>query len=182
MLNLWRELAPGQHVPDIVYVIVEIPKGSRNKYEYGKNLGIIKLDRVLFSSLHYPGDYGFIPRTLYDDGDALDVLVMINEPTFPGCVIEARPIGLFKMLDKGVPDYKVLAVPAHDPLFNDYQKLSDVPKHFLREVSHFFEVYKDLEGERAKPLGWEDVEAAKVEINRSIDLYYNSNYFKGQHV
>lgn len=182
MINLWRELAPGPKIPDIIYVVVEIPKGSRNKYEYGKDLGVIKLDRVLFSSLHYPGDYGFIPRTLYDDGDALDVLVMINEPTFPGCIIEARPIGLFKMLDQDVPDDKVLAVPAYDPIFNDYQNINDVPQHFLKEVSHFFEVYKDLEGQRAKPIGWEEAEVAKQEIKRSIDLYYNSDYFQGRRV
>lgn len=182
MINLWRELAPGPKIPDIIYVVVEIPKGSRNKYEYGKDLGVIKLDRVLFSSLHYPGDYGFIPRTLYDDGDALDVLVMINEPTFPGCIIEARPIGLFRMLDQDVPDDKVLAVPANDPIFNDYQNINDVPQHFLKEVSHFFEVYKDLEGQRAKPIGWEEAETAKQEIKRSIDIYYNSDYFQGRRV
>jgi len=101
MANLWHQLDSGPNTPDIIYVIVEIPKGSRNKYEYGKTLGVIKLDRVLFSSLYYPGDYGLIPRTFYDDGDPMDVLVMVTEPTFSGCIIEARPIGLFKMLDNG---------------------------------------------------------------------------------
>ena len=115
MQNLWRELRPGPKVPDIVYAIVEIPKGSRNKYEYNKENGVIVLDRVLFSSLHYPGDYGLIPRTFYDDGDPLDILLMTNEPTFPGCIIQARPIGIFRMLDRGVNDDKVLAVPATDP-------------------------------------------------------------------
>jgi inorganic pyrophosphatase len=132
---------------------------------------VVKLDRVLFSSLHYPGDYGLIPRTLYDDGDALDVLVMINEPTFPGCIIEARPIGLFKMLDQGVPDDKVLAVPARDPIFDDYQNIKDIPQHFLKEVAHFFEVYKDLEGKRAQPIGWKTADVAKTEIARAIKLY-----------
>ncbi|HMQ53727.1 MAG TPA: inorganic diphosphatase [Anaerolineae bacterium] len=169
--NLWRELDPGPNSPDIIYVVVEIPKGSRNKYEYGKELGVIKLDRVLFSSLHYPGDYGLIPRTFYDDGDALDVLVMINEPTFPGCVIEARPIGLFKMLDQGAADDKVLAVPARDPRFDGYKDIKDIPQHFLKEVGHFFEVYKDLEGKRTKPVGWEGADIAKAEINRAIQLY-----------
>jgi inorganic pyrophosphatase len=177
--NLWRELDPGPDTPDIIYVVVEIPKGSRNKYEYGKELGVIKLDRVLFSSLHYPGDYGLIPRTFYDDGDALDVLVMINEPTFPGCVIEARPIGMFKMLDQGAADDKVLAVPARDPIFDDYQDIKDIPKHFLREVGHFFEVYKDLEGKRTKPVGWEGAEIAKAEIKRAIQLY-SHKYGKGR--
>ncbi len=120
MQNLWRELRPGPKVPELVYTIVEIPKGSRNKYEYNKENGVIVLDRVLYSSLHYPGDYGLIPHTFYDDGDPLDILVMTNEPTFPGCVIQARPIGIFRMLDRGVADDKVLAVPATDPLFSGY--------------------------------------------------------------
>lgn len=171
MLNLWRELRPGPNIPEVVYTIVEIPKGSRNKYEYNKENGVIKLDRVLYSSLYYPGDYGLIPRTFYDDGDPLDILVMVNEATFPGCVIEARPIGLFRMLDRGVSDDKVLAVPSRDPIFQDYHDITDIPKHFLAEVAHFFEVYKDLEGMRTKPIGWEDAAAAKAEVMRSVDLY-----------
>jgi inorganic pyrophosphatase len=179
--NLWHYLDPGPEPPNVVYVIVEIPKGSRNKYEYGKELGIIKLDRVLFSSLHYPGDYGLIPRTFYDDGDPLDVLVMINEPTFPGCIIEARPIGLFKMLDQDKADDKVLAVPARDPIFDDYKDIKDIPRHFLREVAHFFEVYKDLEGKRTKPIGWESADVAKAEIDRAIKLYWDK-YSKGARI
>lgn len=171
MLNLWRELRPGPNIPDIVYTIVEIPKGSRNKYEYNKEFGVIKLDRVLYSSLYYPGDYGLIPRTFYDDGDPLDILVMVNEATFPGCIIEARPIGVFHMLDRGVADDKVLAVPARDPLFQDYHDITDIPKHFLAEVAHFFEVYKDLEGTRTKPMGWDNAGVAKAEIMRSVQLY-----------
>jgi len=179
--NLWHQLEPGPEVPNIIYVIVEIPKGSRNKYEYGKELGVLKLDRVLFSSLHYPGDYGLIPRTFYDDGDPLDVLVMINEHTFPGCIIEARPIGLFKMLDQNLADDKVLAVPARDPIFDDYQDIDDIPRHFLKEVAHFFEVYKDLEGKRTKPVGWESAKVAKEEIRRAIGLY-RERFSRGMHV
>ncbi len=171
MQNLWRELRPGPKIPDIVYAIIEIPKGSRNKYEYNKENGVIVLDRVLFSSLHYPGDYGLIPRTFYDDGDPLDILLMTNEPTFPGCIIQARVIGIFRMLDRGVHDDKVLAVPATDPLFSEYHDLKDVPPHFLNEVAHFFEVYKDLEGMRTKPIGWENAEVAKAEVLRSIKLF-----------
>jgi inorganic pyrophosphatase len=179
--NLWHQLEPGPEIPNVIYVIVEIPKGSRNKYEYGKELGVIKLDRVLFSPLHYPGDYGLIPRTLYDDGDALDVLVMINEPTFPGCIIEARPIGVFKMLDQGAADDKVLAVPARDPIFDDYRDIKDIPQHFLKEVAHFFEVYKDLEGKRAQPIGWKSADVARVEIARAIELY-RDKYGRGMRV
>lgn len=179
MLNLWHHLSPGQNVPDIIHTILEIPRGSHNKYEYDKELGVIKLDRVLYAALHYPGGYGFIPQTLYDDGDPLDVLVMTTEPTFPGCLVEARPVGIFKMLDQGKADDKILAVPAHDPLFQDYQDLPDVPRHFLTEVAHFFSVYKDLEGKRTEPLGWESVIIAKAEIKRSIALY-KTHYPEGK--
>jgi inorganic pyrophosphatase len=171
MQNLWRELRPGPNAPNTVYTIVEIPKGSRNKYEYNKENGVIVLDRVLFSSMHYPGDYGLIPHTFYDDGDPLDILVMTDEPTFPGAVIQARPVAIFRMLDRGLPDDKILAVPATDPLFADYQDIDDLPPHFLNEVAHFFEVYKDLEGQRTKPIGWENCAAARKEIVRAIDLF-----------
>jgi len=171
MQNLWRELRPGPSVPEVVYAIIEIPKGSRNKYEYHKESGVIVLDRVLFSSLHYPGDYGLIPRTFYDDGDPLDILLMTNEPTFPGCVIQARPIGIFRMLDRGLRDDKVFAVPATDPLFAEFHDLKDVPPHFLQEVAHFFEVYKDLEGTRTKPVGWEGREAAHAEVLKAVRAY-----------
>jgi len=172
MTNLWHELPPGPTAElDVVYVVVEVPKRSRNKFEYDKNGGFIKLDRVLYSSLHYPGDYGFIPRTHYDDGDPLDIIVMTNEPTFPGCVIEARPLGIFRMLDRGLADDKILAVPATDPLFDGYQELEDVPPHFLEEVAHFFSVYADLLKNKVKVLKWEGREMALAEIERALDLY-----------
>ncbi len=180
-MNLWHELEPGTNPPKVIYVVVEIPKGSRNKYELSKELGVIKLARVLYSSLHYPGDYGLIPRTYYEDGDPLDVLVMNNEPTFPGCVIEARPIGIFRMSDGEAPDDKILAVPASDPLFQDYQTIDDIPQHFLREVAHFFEVYKDLEGVRIKPGGWEGVDSAHAQIEFGMNLY-RQKYGRGRHI
>jgi len=169
--NLWRLLEAGPRPPDEVYAIVEIPKGTRNKYEYNKALGFFQLDRVLYSSLHYPGDYGLIPHTFYEDGDPLDILVMINEPTFSGCVIPARPIGLFRMLDRGLPDDKVLAAPLHDPFFADYHDIADIPQHFLSEVAHFFEVYKDLEGVRTKPIGWDSAAVARERIIHAMRLY-----------
>lgn len=169
--SLWRELETGPRAPDEIYVIVEIPKGHRNKYEYVKDAGFIKLDRVLYSSLHYPGDYGLIPQTHYDDGDPLDVLVMINEPTFPGCVIQARPIGMFRMLDRGLADDKILAVPVKDPIFAEYHDIADIPQHFLSEVAHFFEVYKDLESAHTDPIGWESAGAARKQIVYSMELY-----------
>ncbi len=171
VMNLWRELPPGPDVPNVIYVVVEIPRRSRNKYEYDEQGGFIKLDRVLYSSLHYPGDYGFIPRTLHDDGDPLDVLVMTNEPTFSGCVIEARPLGIFHLEDRGKLDDKILAVPHTDPLFDGYHSLEDLPSHFLDEVAHFFSVYKDLEQVEVKPLGWEGLQRAHAEIERAIQMY-----------
>ncbi|MCL6432553.1 MAG: inorganic diphosphatase, partial [Anaerolineae bacterium] len=169
--NLWTDLPVGPDPPRTVHVVVEIPKGSRNKFEYDEHLGVLKLDRVLYSALYYPGDYGLVPRTLAEDGDPMDVLVMVSEPTFPGCVIEARPLGIFRLLDRGIPDDKVLAVPATDPLFADYQDLSDVPRHFLAEVAHFFQVYKDLEGVGVEPRGWEPAAAAQAEIEAAMRRY-----------
>lgn len=170
-MNLWHELPPGPNWPKVVYVVVEIPKKSRNKYEYDEHGGFVKLDRVLFSPLHYPGDYGFIPQTLHADGDPLDVLVITNEPTFPGCVIEARPMGVFHMIDKGQADEKILAVPNTDPLFQQYNALSDVPPHFLDEVQHFFSVYKDLESMRVVTKGWEGTKKAYLEIEQAVKAY-----------
>lgn len=171
-MNLWHELPSGPDWPEVIYVVVEIPKRSRNKYEYDEEGGFVKLDRVLFSSLHYPGDYGFIPRTLHADGDPLDVLVMNSEPTFSGCVIEARPLGVFHLIDKGTPDDKVLAVPHTDPLFSDYRTLENVPAHFLDEAAHFFTVYKDLEMAKVEAKGWEGREEAYEQIERAVERYW----------
>lgn len=143
-----------------VEVFIEIPKGSRNKYEFDKERKLIKFDRMLFSAMHYPTDYGFIPNTLAQDGDPLDALVLVWEPTFPGCLIESRPIGLFNMRDEKGPDEKILCVPVNDPLWNHLNELSDVPPHLLRELEHFFSVYKDLEEKKTEISGWDDRDAA----------------------
>ena len=144
-------------------VLIEIPKGSRNKYEYDKERKLIVFDRMLFSSVHYPSDYGFIPDTLALDGDALDVLVLVNEPTFPGCLIMARPIGIFLMEDDKGQDEKVLCVPVSDPLWNHVYELEGVPPHLLDEIEHFFSIYKDLEQKSVKTNGWRDkIHAIKV--------------------
>ena len=178
MNNLWRELQTGPNAPETVYAIVEIPRGSRNKYEYHKEHGVIFLDRVLYSSLHYPGDYGLIPRTFCDDGDPLDVMIMIKEPTFPGCVVKVRPIGLFRMKDRGQLDVKILAVPTNDPIHKDYYDLPDIPQHYLEEIRHFFQVYKDLEGSSVEVMGWENADAARAEIMASKQLYEERFGFK----
>ncbi len=165
--------------PMTISVMVEIPKGSRNKYEYDKEKKVIKFDRMLFSAVHYPSDYGFIPETLAEDGDPLDALVLVWEPTFPGCVIEARPIGLFKMRDEKGPDAKILCVPLADPFWNYLERLVDVPPHLLKEIEHFFAVYKDLEEKKVGVEGWQDRNAAVREILESRERFRKRKRVKG---
>lgn len=155
-------------------VVIEIPKGSRNKYEYDKERKALKFDRMLFSAVHYPSDYGFIPGTLALDGDALDALVLVWEPTFPGCIIEAKPVGLFKMWDEKGPDEKILCVPLNDPFWNHIQQLSDVPPHLLKEVEHFFTIYKDLEKKKTGVEGWHDRKSA-LRIIEEAEVRYRKN-------
>ncbi|MFN0116984.1 MAG: inorganic diphosphatase [Elusimicrobiota bacterium] len=152
--NNFMSVPAGSDIPRVVNAIIEIPKGRRNKFEVDKETGLIRLDRYLYTSSHYPGDYGFIPQTLAEDGDPLDILVMVNEPTFSGCLIETRVIGLFRMKDNHQNDFKLLGVPHFDPLFSSYKELDDVPTHFLREVEHFFSTYKQLEGVSVEAKGW----------------------------
>ena len=171
MIHPWRDLPPGKHPPEEVTALIEIPSGSRNKYELDKDSGLMRLDRVLYSAVHYPGDYGFIPRTLHEDGDPCDILVLVNEPTFPGCQIDARPIGVLMMLDRGEPDDKILAVPCNDPYYGEYFDIADIPQHYLKEVEHFFYIYKDLEGRRVQTVGWEKSEKAMRVIMDSIARY-----------
>jgi inorganic pyrophosphatase len=144
----------------LVQVMIEIPKGSRNKYEYDSKNNVFRFDRMLFSAMHYPSDYGFIIETLAKDGDPLDALVLLWEPTFPGCIIEAKPIGLFKMWDEKGPDEKILCVPIHDPMWNTIESLDGVPPHLLNEIEHFFKVYKELEKKKTGIEGWEGLDAA----------------------
>jgi len=146
-------------------MIVEIPKGVRNKYEMDHTLGRIRLSRMLFTSTRYPVDYGFIADTLAEDGDPLDIMVLLEEPTFPGCSILVRPIGLFWMRDENGPDAKVLSVPARDPRFSHLRELRYVPEHLLGEIRHFFDVYKELEpGKGTDIRGWQDRASAEREI------------------
>lgn len=172
--NQFMSVSPGTDIPSTVNAIVEIPKGRRSKFEIDKQTGLIRLDRFLYSSSHYPGDYGFVPQTLAEDGDALDILVMVNEPTFSGCLIQARVVGIFRMKDRGLNDFKVLGVPNTDPLFAEYRDLNDVPGHFLREVEHFFATYKQLEGIHIEPQGWDNAEAATTEVRSSVERYLRS--------
>ena len=149
-----------------VDVIVEIPKGSRNKYEYDQRLGRIRLDRMLFTATGYPGDYGFVPDTLAEDGDPIDALLLLEEPTFPGCLVRARIIAVFWMSDEAGPDAKLLCVPADDPRFAHLQELEDVAMHQIAEIWHFFDTYKALEpGKSSETRGWE----RKREATRALE-------------
>jgi len=152
-------------------IFVEIPKGSRNKYEFDKQKKVLTFNRMLFSSVHYPSDYGFIPETLALDGDPLDALVLVWEPTFPGCLIDVKPIGLFMMIDEGKQDEKILCVPIKDPLWNHINTLAEVPPHLLKEIEHFFSVYKDLEQKKVAVKGWRGKEEAIKSINSSRERY-----------
>lgn len=156
---------------ETVLAMIEIPKGSRNKYEYDQELRAIRYDRMLFSSVHYPSDYGFILDTLAEDGDPLDAMVLLAEPTFPGCIIKIKPIGLFKMWDEKGPDEKILGVPILDPQWNHINTLEDVPPHILLEIEHFFQVYKELEKKKTGIEGWEGVEKAWEIIRKSQERY-----------
>jgi inorganic pyrophosphatase len=167
----YLDLPIGESSPEIVTCVIEIPQGGINKYEYDKQLHVFRLDRSLYSPIHYPGDYGFIPRTLAEDGDPLDILVLGSTPTFPGCVYNARPIGLFEMLDQGVHDEKVLAYATGNPRFATIQTYTEVMPHILREIEHFFSIYKDLEHKHTQVLGWKDVQAAHDMINACAARY-----------
>jgi inorganic pyrophosphatase len=151
--------------------LVEIPKGSRNKYEWDEELGAIKLDRFLYSSVVYPTDYGYFPETLGQDDDELDAMVCVSEPTFPGCVIEVKPIALFKMADEKGIDDKILCVPLSDPGWNTLEKLGDLPKQLTDEITHFFAIYKDLEQKQTEVRGWYSREDAEQEIERARERF-----------
>ena len=163
--------------PLTLMALVEIPKGSRNKYEYDKERQMVRFDRMLFSAVHYPSDYGFILDTLGQDGDPLDALILVSEPTFPGCLIEVKPIGLFKMWDEKGRDEKILCVPISDPHWNTFNNLSDVNPHMLIEIEHFFAVYKDLEKKKVAIEGWEDRDMA-IEIIREAQQAFLERHIK----
>ncbi|GAC1388314.1 MAG: inorganic diphosphatase [Vulcanimicrobiaceae bacterium] len=167
----YLHLPLGERMPDEINVVVEIPEGSRNKYEYDKALNIFRLDRALHSPIHYPGDYGFAPRTLALDGDPLDILILVVQPTFPGCLVVARPIGLLKMMDEGKVDDKVLAVPVGEPAFEHIHEYSEVFPHTIRTISHFFETYKLLEGKHTSIHGWENAESARRVVLESANRF-----------
>ncbi len=170
----FEKLGVGAKAPEIVTTVVEIPKGSHNKYEYDEETGVFKLDRVLYSPMHYPLDYGFIPQTRSEDGDHLDMLIIGSDAVFTGCVVDVRPIGIMRMIDSGEMDAKIIGVQAKNPRLSTINDISDVETHnphLLKEIAHFFKVYKDLEGKSTEIQGWEGKDAAFAEIKKAQEAY-----------
>ena len=165
---------------ETLHIVVEIPKGSRNKYEWDEELQVIKLDRYLFSSVVYPTDYGFVPNTWAGDDDPLDAMVCVTEPTFPGCVIEVKVIGLFRMTDDEGEDAKVLCVPLKDPNWNTLDGLEDLPERLRTEIEHFFSIYKGPEGKEVTVDGWYPREEALKEIEASRERWREREASKGE--
>lgn len=168
-MNLLHDIPAG--TADEMNVIIEIPKYSKNKYEIDKETGIIALDRVMHTAQDYPFDYGFVPQTLFDDGDALDVVLLTTYPLAPGILVKARPVAIMEMIDGGERDDKVLAVPVDDPRFAEIQDLTDVNKHFIKEMTHFFETYKKVQQKEVTVGQWQGVTAAKAAFEKSRELY-----------
>ena len=171
-MNIWKDIDPSRITKDEFIACIEISKGSKMKYELDKQTGRLILDRVLYTSTHYPHNYGFIPKTLADDGDALDVLVISSEPIVPLALVECRPIGMLEMLDGGQRDAKILAVAVNDPTYQNIQDVGEIPDHSLREIKHFFTVYKQLEGKNTIVDNVRSPEKAKKVIQSCIDAYY----------
>lgn len=165
------DIDPGPETPEVVRMIVEIPKNSANKFEYDGKLGVFRLDRALYSPMHYPGDYGFIPGTLAEDGDPLDVLTLVTEPSFTGCLIEVRPVGVLYMVDKQEHDQKILAVPNNNPRYDSIHTIDQIFPHLKREIEHFFTIYKELQGSKAEMNGWGGPKEARRLITEFRSTY-----------
>jgi inorganic pyrophosphatase len=165
------DIDPGPECPEVVRMIVEVPKHSSNKYEYDGTLNLFRLDRALYSPVHYPGDYGFIPGTLAEDNDPLDVLVLVQDASFTGCMIEVRPVGILNMTDNTEGDQKVLAVPNRNPRYDQVHTMDQVFPHVRREIEHFFGIYKELEGKVTRMLGWGGPKEARKAIMDSRARY-----------
>lgn len=170
-MNIWHDMDPKQITPTDFSVVIEISKGSRCKYELDKYTGLLRLDRVLYTSTHYPANYGFIPRTYADDGDPLDVLVLCNEPILPMTLMRVYPIGVMRMLDDGHIDDKVIAIPFSDPTYHNIRSIDELPPHVFDEIMHFFKVYKQLENKQTDIKELYDREEAVKIVSTAIDDY-----------
>jgi inorganic pyrophosphatase len=171
-MNLLHDIPAG--TADVMNVIIEIPKFSKNKYEIDKETGLIALDRVMHTGQDYPFDYGFVPQTLFDDGDALDVVLLTTYPLAPGILVKARPVAIMEMIDGGERDDKVVAVPVDDPRFDDITDLDSLNKHFVKEMTHFFETYKKLQKKEVQVGAWHGAAEAKAAFVKSCELYQAS--------
>ena len=172
-MNLWHDIPLGENAPEEINVIIEIPKGSNNKYEVDKETGLIKLDRANYTSAAFPYDYGFVPQTLWDDGDPLDVILLTTYPLFPGILVSARPVAVMEMIDDGDSDYKVICVPVDDKRWDDVKDLNDLNKHMIKEFQHFLETYKALKGKPApvEVTGIKGRDVAIEAVKKSVELY-----------
>jgi inorganic pyrophosphatase len=168
-MNLWTEIDPGSH--ESMNVIIEIPKGSKNKYEVDKKTGLIALDRVSYTTQDFPVDYGFVPQSLWHDGDPLDVVMLTTYPLFPGVLVKARPVAIMHMIDSGEGDDKVIAVPVDDPRFKDVQDLKDINPHTLKELEHFYSTYKKLQNKVVEVTGFDGKDVAEAAFDESLKLY-----------
>ena len=170
-MNIWHDMDPKRITATDFSAVIEIPKGSRCKYELDKYTGLLRLDRVLYTSTHYPANYGFIPRTFADDGDPLDVLVLCNEPIHPLTLVRVYPIGVMRMLDDGHIDDKIIAIPFTDPTYNNIRSIDELPAHIFEEIMHFFKVYKQLENKQTDVKELYDRETAEQIVAKAIDDY-----------
>lgn len=170
-MNIWHDISPKRIQADDFIAVIEIPKGSKKKYELDKETGLLILDRILYTSTHYPANYGFIPRTFAEDGDPLDVLVLCSESIEPLTLVRCYPIGVIRMLDNGKPDEKIIAIPFNDPSYNLYKDISDLPKHVFDEMRHFFTVYKALENKQTAVDEEQGREEAVRVVRECIDYY-----------
>ena len=170
-MNIWHDIARSRINSDDFYAVIEITKGSKLKYELDKETGLLVLDRILYTSTHYPANYGFIPRTLAEDGDPMDVLVLSSESLLPLSLVRCDPIGVIIMNDNGSTDEKVIAIPYSDPTYNGYKSIQELPKHIFEEMQHFFRVYKELENKPTSVSQMHDADVARDVVQKSIDLY-----------
>ena len=176
-MNIWHDIDPKRIKPDDFVAVVEIPKGGKKKYELDKETGLIMLDRILYTSTHYPANYGFIPRTYADDLDPLDVLVLCSQQLKPMTSVRCYPVGVISMMDNGRGDEKIIAIPFNDPTYNGYKDIDEIPKHIFEEMKHFFKVYKELEGKQTAVNEVSGRADAEKIISAAIDGYIN-NYCK----
>jgi inorganic pyrophosphatase len=185
----WHDISPGDEAPKIVNAIIEIPRDSQQKYELDKESGILKLDRFLYSAVYYPGDYGFIPQTLWEDGDPMDIIILTNKPVYPLTLVRARVIGVIRMIDDKELDDKIIGVYDSDPRYSEYNSLKDIPKHIVAELKHFFETYKELQSQGEtitipeildREKAWEDIEISKEKYKKFRKSLTNDILFQNR--